>query len=245
MVKAVFDELGRERPKRHFTVGIFDDVTHLSLDVRPRRPHPAGRRRGAGGVLRARRGRHRRGQQGVGEDHRREHRPVRAGLLRLRLQEVGVGDGVAPALRPRADPLDLPRSRTPTSSPATSSACWSRCPCSTAPSRAPRSCSTARYGPDEVWDRLAPRGAAADHRASRLELLGHRRLPRGPRDGDGQPHQHGHAAVLLPAGRRAAGRRGDRADQGVGREGLRPPRPDDRRAQLRRHRPLAGGARAG
>src|SRR6185295_3790191 len=31
MVKAVFDELGRENPRRHFTVGIVDDVTHLSL----------------------------------------------------------------------------------------------------------------------------------------------------------------------------------------------------------------------
>ena len=31
MVKAVFDELGKSRPKRHFTVGINDDVTHLSL----------------------------------------------------------------------------------------------------------------------------------------------------------------------------------------------------------------------
>ena len=31
MVKGVFDELSRERPKRHFTVGIYDDVTHLSL----------------------------------------------------------------------------------------------------------------------------------------------------------------------------------------------------------------------
>src|SRR5262245_3249669 len=33
MVKAVFDELARERPRRHFTVGIHDDVTGLSLDV--------------------------------------------------------------------------------------------------------------------------------------------------------------------------------------------------------------------
>ena len=31
MVKAVFDELRRERPKNHFTVGIADDVTHTSL----------------------------------------------------------------------------------------------------------------------------------------------------------------------------------------------------------------------
>ena len=33
MVKAGYDELGRDKPKLHFTVGIIDDVTHLSLDV--------------------------------------------------------------------------------------------------------------------------------------------------------------------------------------------------------------------
>jgi pyruvate-ferredoxin/flavodoxin oxidoreductase len=32
-VKAVFDELGKGAPKVHFTVGIVDDVTHLSLPV--------------------------------------------------------------------------------------------------------------------------------------------------------------------------------------------------------------------
>ena len=31
MVKAVFDELKKDDPRRHFTVGIVDDVTHLSL----------------------------------------------------------------------------------------------------------------------------------------------------------------------------------------------------------------------
>ncbi len=31
MVKAIFDELNRPAPKRHFTVGIADDVTHASL----------------------------------------------------------------------------------------------------------------------------------------------------------------------------------------------------------------------
>ncbi|MBI3910633.1 MAG: pyruvate:ferredoxin (flavodoxin) oxidoreductase [Armatimonadetes bacterium] len=33
MVKAVFDELAREKPKNHFTVGIMDDVTRTSLAV--------------------------------------------------------------------------------------------------------------------------------------------------------------------------------------------------------------------
>jgi pyruvate-ferredoxin/flavodoxin oxidoreductase len=35
MVKAVFDELTQESPKRHFTVGIMDDVTRLSLPFDP------------------------------------------------------------------------------------------------------------------------------------------------------------------------------------------------------------------
>ncbi|MBM3810333.1 MAG: pyruvate:ferredoxin (flavodoxin) oxidoreductase [Acidimicrobiia bacterium] len=32
MVKAVFEQLAKERPRNHFTVGIRDDVTHTSLD---------------------------------------------------------------------------------------------------------------------------------------------------------------------------------------------------------------------
>lgn len=35
MAKAVFDELAKPAPKRRFTVGIVDDVTHLSLSVDP------------------------------------------------------------------------------------------------------------------------------------------------------------------------------------------------------------------
>jgi pyruvate-ferredoxin/flavodoxin oxidoreductase len=33
MVKPIFDELAADRPQRHFTVGIVDDVTHLSLPI--------------------------------------------------------------------------------------------------------------------------------------------------------------------------------------------------------------------
>ncbi len=44
MIKPIFDELGSARPKRHFTVGIYDDVTHLSLPMDPafRVPRPSG-----------------------------------------------------------------------------------------------------------------------------------------------------------------------------------------------------------
>ena len=35
MIKAVFDELSKDKPKNHFTVGINEDVTHSSLDYDP------------------------------------------------------------------------------------------------------------------------------------------------------------------------------------------------------------------
>ncbi|MFM2105228.1 MAG: pyruvate:ferredoxin (flavodoxin) oxidoreductase [Chloroflexota bacterium] len=44
MIRPVFDELRAAAPKRHFTIGIRDDVTNLSLPVDPsfRTPRPAG-----------------------------------------------------------------------------------------------------------------------------------------------------------------------------------------------------------
>ena len=44
MVAGVFSELDRDEPRQHFTVGIHDDVTHLSVDPDPRfrRPRPEG-----------------------------------------------------------------------------------------------------------------------------------------------------------------------------------------------------------
>ncbi len=44
MIKPVFDELAGDAPKRHFTVGIYDDVTDLSLpiDAEFRHPRPPG-----------------------------------------------------------------------------------------------------------------------------------------------------------------------------------------------------------
>ena len=35
MVKGVFDEMKKDQPKNHFTIGIIDDVTHTSLDYDP------------------------------------------------------------------------------------------------------------------------------------------------------------------------------------------------------------------
>jgi len=35
MVKATFDEMSKPEAKNSFTVGISDDVSHLSLDIDP------------------------------------------------------------------------------------------------------------------------------------------------------------------------------------------------------------------
>ncbi len=35
MVKGIYDEMSKEKPKNHFTVGIFDDVSHSSLEYDP------------------------------------------------------------------------------------------------------------------------------------------------------------------------------------------------------------------
>jgi pyruvate-ferredoxin/flavodoxin oxidoreductase len=35
MVRAIFDEIAKDRPKRHFTIGIIDDVTHASIPWDP------------------------------------------------------------------------------------------------------------------------------------------------------------------------------------------------------------------
>ena len=90
--------------------GSSDDVTHRSLPHDPHLRHRAGRRR-ARRVLRPRLGRHGRLEQEHHQDHRRGDRPLRPGLLRLRLAQVGLDDGLAPALRAAPHPLDLPGAR--------------------------------------------------------------------------------------------------------------------------------------
>ena len=85
--RRVFDELKKPTPKNHFTVGIIDDVTHTSLDFDPAfSTGTAGH--GARHVLRPWRRRHGGRQQELHQDHRRRDDELRAGLLRLRLQEV-------------------------------------------------------------------------------------------------------------------------------------------------------------
>ena len=101
MAKTVFDELKKPAPKRGFTVGINDDVSHTSLavdasfDIEP----PDVVRAlffglGADGTV----GANKNSTKILAADPE----PPRAGLLRLRLEEVRLLHDLAPAVRPAA-----------------------------------------------------------------------------------------------------------------------------------------------
>ena len=110
MVKAVFDHLRPllvPAPPAQPLHGGHRRRPHPPLPA-PRQQLPYRRRRGARRVLRPGLRWHGGGQQGGDQDHWRGHRFVCPGLFRLRLQKVGFGHGVAPALWAPADPLHLP-----------------------------------------------------------------------------------------------------------------------------------------
>ena len=126
MVKARLRRAGASpQPRRRFTVGIVDDVTHLSMPAGP--PISRSRRRrvsavffglGADGTV----GANKNSVKIIGEDtdgyaqgyfvyDSRKSGSVTVSHLRFGTER---------------DPLDLPGRRRPTSSPSTSSACWRR-----------------------------------------------------------------------------------------------------------------------
>ena len=149
-------------PKNHFTVGIVDDVTRTEPAGRSGLRHRARRRR-ARGLLRPRQRRHGQREQELDQDHRRAHRPARAGLLRLRLEEGGRGHRLAPAVRAAPDPLHLPDPRRRTSSPATSSSGSSAPTCSSVAAPGATFLLNSPFGPDEVWEHL-PEQTRRQHR---------------------------------------------------------------------------------
>ena len=88
------------------------------------------------------------------EDRRRGHRPPRAGLLRLRLEEVGLDDRLAPAVRRRARSARPTSSRGRTSSPATSSGSSTGSTCSSVAEPGATFLLNSPYGRTQVWDHL-------------------------------------------------------------------------------------------
>ena len=138
MVKGIYDELTKPSPKNHFTIGIDDDVSHTSLSYDPdfSTEDPKTVRAlfyglGSDGTVGANKNSIK--IIGIGDAQ------LRAGLLRVRLEEVRIDDHVAPALRAQSDPLHLPHHHAPASWPATTSASSRRSTCSSR--RCPARCS--------------------------------------------------------------------------------------------------------
>ena len=209
-------------------------------DLRRDARHRAARH-GPRDLLRARLGRHRRREQEHDQDPRRRGAAARAGLLRLRLEEVGLADRLAPALRAAADPGAVPRAAARASSAATSSGCSTRSTCSAGRRPARRCCSTAAHAPDEVWDAL-PRPVQEQILAKR-----DRRSTRStPAGSPATPGLAGRINIVLQTCFFAISgvlprERGDRADQGRDRQDLRPPRRRGGRTQPGGGRPGARG----
>ena len=217
MIKPIFDELAATRPKRHFTVGIYDDVTHLSLPIDPafRAPRPAGEVQavffglGSDGTV----GANKASVKIIGESTDLYaqgyfvYDSKKSGSVTVSHLRFGPEPIRSTYLIDDADFVAchqfglLGQGQGPGERAAT----------------APRSCSTHRTAPDEVWDHL-PGGGAASAGGEGHRPVGHRRARRRGRGGHGQPHQHGHAALLLPARGHPARGGGDRADQGLRRE---------------------------
>ena len=167
MVAGVFDELARERPRRRFTIGINDDVSGTSLDYDaaldiepPETVRAVFFGLGSDGTV----GANKNTIKILGRGG-----PARAGLLRLRLEEVRLADGLAPALRAGADPGAVPRAagelrRLP---PVRAARAGRRA----RPRGARRDAAAQlpRTPPDEVWDAL-PRPVQEQILAKRIDV---------------------------------------------------------------------------
>ncbi len=203
MVKAVFDELAKAEPKHHFTVGINDDVTHLSLDVRsePGRSSPTTWCRalffglGADGTV----GANKNSIKIIGEDT-----PNYAqGYFVYDSKKSGTLTTSPPALRPAAHPLLVPGRPGRASWPATSSSFLEQVRDAGA-GRARRHLPAQRALPGRRGLGPAPaRGARQQIIDKKLRFYVIDAYKVAKDTGMGGAHQHHHADLLLRHLRRA------------------------------------------
>ena len=233
MVAGVFEELGA----RAAPAAVHDrDQRRRLRDEPPLRRvarHRAARH-GPRGVLRPRLGRDGRREQEHDQDPRLRGGPARPGLLRLRLEEVRARRPSRTCASGRDRSARPTSSRRRASSAATSSACSSGSRCSAARRDGATLLLNCRARPRAGLGRALAAGSGADPRQARSSStsIDAGRIARdaGPRRTD----QHRAADVLLRDLRRARARAGDRADQGVDRQDLRPARRRGRRSATRR-----------
>ena len=235
MVKAVFDELGAAKPRRHFTVGIVDDVTHLSLPWDPSFRTEASDVQGsifyglgADGTV----GANKNSIKIIGHETdnyvqgyfvydskksgaitvshlRSSPRPIRSAYL---VEQAGF---VACHQFEFVDQIDVLERAAPGAVFLLN----------------------APHAPDAVWDHL-PRELQQQMVEKKVRFFAIDAYALGQADGDGRAHQHHHADLLLRHLRHSAARGGDRADQEVDREVL-------RQARARGGAPQLGGGGPG
>ena len=216
MVKPVYDELLAARPKRHFTVGIYDDVTHLSLPICSTFTHP----RPAGEVQAL--------FFGLGSDGT-------VGANKSSVKIIGEGtdlftqgyfvydskkSGSVTSSHLRFGPEPIRSTYLVDNADFVACHQFGLLESVRILDRAKHGATfllNSPYGPGEVWEHLpAARPGAARRQAD--QPVGDRCDGSCRRDRHGQPHQHDHAALLLPPLRRPAGGGGDQPDQGLRQE---------------------------
>ena len=231
MVKAVFDESGKDRPRNHFTIGIRDDVTHTSLDFDPAfsTEDPDTVRAvfyglGSDGTV----GANKNSIKIIGQEtdlyaqgyfvydskkagsvtisHLRfGPRPIRSTYL---ISRAGF---VACHQFSFLDRIDVLREADEGATFLLNSP----------------------HGPDEVWGRL-PRSVQETILRKKLRFFVINAFEVAPRKRHGRPHQYRHADLFLRIERRTAARAGDCVHQEGHRQDLRQARPICRGQKLRR-----------
>ena len=234
MAAAVFAELAAEQPKRHFTVGIADDVsnTSISYDTSFDTEADDGRRcvfygLGSDGTV------------GANKNSAKiiaESTPLFAqAYFVIDSKKSGFDDHLAPSLRPAADPLVVSRRaravrRVPQLRPPFADGRARR--------RRGRRDLPAQQ-PVRARRRLGPAAAGRpgdDHRQAPPAVRRRREEGRARSRASGTD-EHDPPDVLLRARRRAAAQARDRRDQGGDREDVREARRGDRPAELPGRRP--------
>ena len=245
MVKAVFDELAKRTPQNHFTVGIVDDVTHTSLPCDPTLRDRAGRRRDArSSTAWAPTARSAPTRTRSRSSARRPTATCRATSSTTRRSRApSPSRTCASGPRPIRSPYLV--TNAPASSPATSSSSSTRSTCSSTPRPGRCFLLNAPYAADDASGTSCR--AKCRSRSSRRRSASTPSTPYAVAQTDrhGRPHQHDHADLLLRHLRRAAARRGDRADQEGDREDLRQAGRGSRAAELRGGRRDAGASARG
>ena len=240
MVKGVFDELRRDEPKNHMTVGIVDDVSWTSVDVDTTFAIPP-----AEGDVRA-------VFYGLGSDGTVGANKNSVKIVGEHTDLYAQGYFVYDSKKSGAQTVSHLRfSKTPiTSTYLVADADFVAChqfgflakvDVLAQAKQGATFLLNAPYPADEVWDRL-PAEAQQTILDKDLDVLGHRRVQGGPRPRARRAHQHGHAARVLRPREDPAARSGDPGHQGCDRADLRQARSGCGRPQHQGRGPLPGRA---